>query len=252
MTSNTRIFDQLALNAISSFHLYVGNDGDPPPQTGSVVREQSFDEVLNLNGEDFYPTGVNILWDRFTPLYATAGAFAGVSETGDAEFCRVSKDVLLDIQNTLARPDNWYTLLDPDKRMWGSFARKMKIEIEIGQGKYLIAKANSGPGVLETIFRLPHPSTLGIKGYVLEINNLESDSTVDVTSALFKVKNCANFTHFSNAVEVPHLTHKPIYGLAFNFDFVSLSDDELNEDTERCDTGCCIGCEGPPPPPGPP
>src|SRR5215813_12620537 len=70
MTSNPRIFDQLALNAISSFHLYVGNDGDPPPQTGSVVREQSFDEVLNLNGEDFYPTGVNILWDRFTPLYA--------------------------------------------------------------------------------------------------------------------------------------------------------------------------------------
>jgi len=243
MPDNPLIYNQSALKGLSSFHLYVGDCEDGPPESGSVIRESSFDAVLNLNGEDFYQGGVKILWGKFTPLRVTAGSFAGVNGTGDAEFCRVSADVLQVVQNTLMRPNDWYTLLDSDRRMLGTFARKMKTEIEIGQGKYLIAKAESSSGVFETLFCLPYPGDFGVNGYVLEVNNLDPVDLLDITSPDHIVNNCANFTHLCEAIEVPHLVPHPVYGLTYNFDFVYLNDDELNEDVERCDDACCIGCE---------
>ena len=234
-------FGQLELKKLFSFHLFVGDCGDLPPNSGRVVREPSFDTVLNLNGKDFYQGDVAILWNKFTPLFVTDGSFSGVNETGDAEFCRVSTGVLQDVKNTLTRPNDWYTLLDSDRRMLGAFARKVRTEIEIGQGKYLVAKKEVQRGKFENVFCLPYPPSTGATGYVLEFTNL--DKNLDPTSPDHIVKNCANFAHLCEAVTVPQLASQAIFGLTYNFDYVYLIDDELTEDTERCDDACCVSGE---------
>jgi hypothetical protein len=240
MTENPRIFDQNALKSLSSFHLFLGQDASQLPESGCVIREPSFDKVLQIDGRHFYGRPVDILWNKMTPFYATVGSFSGVNSTADSEFCRVSKDVLPGIINTLSMPSNWYSLFTADKSSLPSFARKMRAEIEICENESLIASTKSNTGAIETIFRLSMPGN-GLERYVLEIDNL--DETEERASPEFIVSNCANFTHLCDAVDIPQQTDKPIYGLTYNFDFTIDTNFGIGEDTERCDSACCVGCE---------
>src|SRR5262245_10000926 len=101
MIANPRIFNQSALKGIASFHLFRGQDPRQLPQSGCVTREPSFDEVLQIDGKDFYSNPARILWNKMTPFYATVGSFSGVNSTADFEFCRVSEDVLPVIKTSL-------------------------------------------------------------------------------------------------------------------------------------------------------
>jgi hypothetical protein len=242
MIENPRIFNQNALKGLTSFHLFRGQDPSQLPQSGCVVREPNFDEVLQIDGKDFYDNPATILWNKMTPFFATVGSFSGVNSTAHSEFCRVSEDILPVIKRSLSKPSNWSTLPDKDKHDLGPFARKMRAEIEISENESLIAnaKSNGATGKVETIFMLPKPKN-GVTRYVLEIDNL--DEVEDKASPEFIVSNCANFTYLCDAVDIPKLPDKPIYGLTYNFDFTIDTSSGMDEDSERCDSACCLACE---------
>jgi hypothetical protein len=243
MTANPRIFDQTMLKNLASFHLFLGQDPNLPPQTGSVIREQSFDSVLQIDGIDFYDQPLDLIWAKMTPFFVTTGSFSGVNSTAHAEFCRISEAVLQLIEGSLSEPSNWSTLVADDKYALKSFARKMRAEIEISEDKYLILNAKSQSSMFETVFKLSKPES-DLKRYVLEIDNL--DEVEEKHSPEFIVSNCANCRYLCEAIDFKDKSQnaeKKIFALSYNFDFTIDTDNGLGEDTERCDTACCIAAE---------
>ena len=252
MRENPLRFSQSELRKFGSFHLYTGTPQQPPPKSGSVIREKSFDTVLDLEGDDFYRGKVKVVPGSYTKLFVTTGSFAGIVQTADAEFARVSKNVLDQVLSSFLRPQNWERLLDPDRRLLASFSRIVKTVIEITKGKNLVIKGIKKSGREETIFNLPHPSKLKAKRYIIEITNheIESQRPPDLDQSI--IKNCAAFAHHSLAVKSIPTSGKarsspqkarPIYGLVGNFDFDGATEDGLNKRLQRTEPACCIGCQ---------
>ena len=255
MRENPLRISQLDLRKYASFHLYTGTTQQPAPKSGSVIREKSFDSVLDLEGDDFYRTKLKFVPGSYTKLFSTTGSFAGIGQTADAEFVRVSKNIIDQVLASFIRPQNWERLLDPDRRLLSSFSRKVKSVIEIPKGKNLVIKGIKKSGREEIIFSLPNPSILDAKRYVIEINNHDS-AIQDQTEKRQKiVKNCAAFVYHSLAIKSliangkarslkssPQPT-RPIYGLVGNFDISAVAEDELDSKWQRTDEACCIGCQ---------
>jgi hypothetical protein len=255
MRENPLKITQSDLRKFASFHMYTGTTQQPAPASGSVIREKSFDTILDLEGDDFYRGRVKVVPGSYTKLYSTTGSFAGIGLTADAEFVRVSKNILDNVLSTFQRPQNWERLLDPDRRLLASFSRKVKTVIEITKGNQLVIKGIRKSGKQETIFNLPHPATVNARRYVIDITNHDVERSSHPKDVQEVIKNCAAFVHHSLAIKSVLTNGKagiykssprsvrPVYGLTENFDFRTSRDDRQDILLQRSDAACCIGCE---------
>jgi hypothetical protein len=255
MRANPLRISQSDLRKFSSLFLYTGNTHQPPPKSGSVIREKSFDTVLDLEGEDFYRGKLEFVPSNYTKLISTTGSFAGVDHTGDAQFARVSKKILDLILSTFQRPKDWALLLDPNKRLLASFSRKVESVIEITKGRNLVLKGSRKSGRQEIIFSLPHPSILKAKRYVIEITNHDLEHPSTHMDGDVVIKNCAAFAHYSSAIKSIQIngksrsfksssrSSKPIYGLTRNFDYTDSNNAGSNLNLQRSKDACCIACQ---------
>lgn len=244
MSANPLEISQVNLRKFSSLHLYTGTLQPQPPTSGSVIRDKSFDGILDLEGEDFYRGKVNVIPGRYTILFATAGSFTGVDATHDAEYARVSERIHKFILKESVRPRFWDNLLDLDRRLLATYFRQVKTEVEIPSGQHLILQGVKKPGEVVTIFRLPHPSVLNAKRYVIEITNLDKKhSKFKPYDKIGETKKCGAFIHHSLAVKPTNPDAKTIFGLTSNFDFLELTRGEKKFLNHRCETACCIVCK---------
>jgi hypothetical protein len=255
MRENPLKISQSELRKFASLHMYTGTPQQPPPKSGSVIREKSFDTVLDLEGDDFYRGKVKLIPGSYTKLFSSIGSFSGVSQTADAEFARVSKNILNQILSNFLHPHNWGRLLDPDRRLLASFSRKVKTVVEITKGKNLVIKGIRKSGKQETFLNLPHPSLLNAKRYVIEITNQDAERHSPPENDQDVIKNCAAFVHHSDAIKsiqtngmtgsnksVSRIS-RPIYGLTKNIDYSAMNEDRQDLILQRSDDACCISCQ---------
>ncbi|HKX27498.1 MAG TPA: hypothetical protein VJ302_07390, partial [Blastocatellia bacterium] len=241
MSENPLTLDQVQLRKFASLHLYQGAMRQLPPQSGCVVRDPSFDTVLDLEGEDFYDAPVTVLPERYTLMFVTTGLFSGLNFAAHSAFSRVSREVLDQIRAVPRRPEDWDQLPDSERRSLPAFAREVKSEHRLDRGESLVIKGVGHSKRVQTLAKLPHPSQLHARRYVITISNLDKRGTgEDLPHVL---QNCAGFLHHSAALDPLDLRGKGSFGLMYNFDHDDLAQDLLGDELERTPAACCGECQ---------
>lgn len=170
----------------------IGADGKE--KASEVTRDNSFDQVLDLQKEPFYPNK-----QIETASYLSIRALAGTVKSGplvssDYDYFRVSESVLAGFNSNGNPPGNWATLQPFDKLKIAPFAQSVVLEVPLAAGEKLVLKSITKNEQLKAWDEQTHNAT---------ITNLDGNRTAPH-------ENCKAFLYHSKAVRASD----PDFGLA--------------------------------------
>lgn len=229
--------DHSELRQLPPLYLFVEDSingawqGYREPEANSVRVDQSFDSVLDLNGEDFYGNGARIAADHYLPsLFISSGEFSvepdHLSDPKVTSFFRVTEDVIKRIKDHRV-PKDWNSLAVESKKTLTPFATRITFTTQLDETQRLVLSIDKdGRRILE----LPHRDA----PYNIEIFN-------DDKEPVNTFENCKSFRFHSETIleqSAEGAGPLPRYSL------VPLDKaGEENGEVARTSGACCISCK---------
>jgi hypothetical protein len=214
-------YGPFSLRDIKSFH-QINLQVTDGPQHGSsrLVKDSSYDLLLNLAGEDFYSGKAQIKDGRYEASFIIRNGRIGAGNIA-ADCNKVNLDAFRDVSFRISEME-WDKLVarkqhqDPQSlAKLGPFAKDVIVTIEMEEGQNFRISSNDGK---LTVGPLPFKSG---ENYDVEIKFLDA-------APLTRLRDCIGFAHHAEAV-------KPDGSAAYAI-FRPLS-------AEETDSGCCrVGC----------
>lgn len=242
--------DHVVMRNFGNLVLYKGDCQTFPshPDPGSIQVEDSFHDLLDIQGDDFYPDDevvVDLNAGHYLPsIFISTGRLSGANPSKDNQFSRLDEETMQDLglltEPNKLNPQAWQ---DAEKHELLAFARETHVTVSLAPGEFLVLRSQT-----DTLICLPDPSSLGMETYRVEVRNLDSES--HTYPASFQ-QNCPAFLHHSRALVKVDAKPKPEnFGLYPTDPFLASRSRNASAQPVRAaaaaltDDACCLSGRG--------